>query len=110
MERRGRGDSCAVDEIYATDVVSEATWKELGAQFDRKQLLDVLITAGYRMVSMALNTFGVLLEPDSEPLGRCPRLRHGGEHGPVEDPRTVVRPGTRSALGWFCWWHRWRGP
>ena len=27
----------AVDEIYATDVVSEATWKELGAQFDRKR-------------------------------------------------------------------------
>jgi 4-carboxymuconolactone decarboxylase len=63
----------AVDEIYAADVVSEATWKELGAQFDRKQLLDVLITAGgYRMVSMALNTFGVPLEPDSEPLPPLP--------------------------------------
>jgi alkylhydroperoxidase family enzyme len=59
----------AVDEIYADDVVSAPTWTALGAQFDQKQLLDVLITAGgYRMVSMALNTFGVPLEPDSEPL------------------------------------------
>jgi alkylhydroperoxidase family enzyme len=59
----------AVDEIYADDVVSAPTWTALGAQFDQKQMLDVLITAGgYRMVSMALNTFGVPLEPDSEPL------------------------------------------
>ena len=63
----------AVDELYENDAVSEPTWKALGAQFDRKQLLDVLITAGgYRMVSMALNTFGVPLEPDSEPLPSLP--------------------------------------
>ena len=36
----------------------------LSATLDSKQLLDVLITTGgYRMVSMALNTFGVQLEP-----------------------------------------------
>ena len=63
----------AVDELYENDAVSEPTWKALGAQFDQKQLLDVLITAGgYRMVSMALNTFGVPLEPDSEPLPPLP--------------------------------------
>ena len=63
----------AVDEMYADDVVSEPTWTALGTQFDQKQLLDVLITAGgYRMVSMALNTFGVPLEPDSEPLPALP--------------------------------------
>ena len=63
----------AVDEMYADDAVSERTWKALSAQFDQKQLLDVLITAGgYRMVSMALNTLGVPLEPDSEPLPPLP--------------------------------------
>jgi hypothetical protein len=35
------------------------------------QLLDLLIpTGGYRMVSMALSTFGVPLEPNSERLPR----------------------------------------
>ena len=59
----------AVDELFADDDVTEATWKALTAQFDRKQQLDFLITAGgYRMVSMALNTFGVPLEENSERL------------------------------------------
>jgi alkylhydroperoxidase family enzyme len=54
----------AVDELDRDDVVSDQTWSELAATYDTKQLLDVLITVGgYRMVSMALNTFGVQLEP-----------------------------------------------
>ncbi|MEP7309436.1 MAG: carboxymuconolactone decarboxylase family protein [Acidobacteriota bacterium] len=54
----------AVDELYRDDVVSQKTWSALAAGLDTKQLLDVLITAGgYRMVSMALNSLGVQLEP-----------------------------------------------
>jgi alkylhydroperoxidase family enzyme len=54
----------AVDELYRDDVVSDKTWSVLAASLDTKQLLDVLTTAGgYRMVSMALNSFGVQLEP-----------------------------------------------
>jgi alkylhydroperoxidase family enzyme len=57
----------AVDELHQHDVVSDATWTALSASFDTRQLLDVLITiGGYRMVSMALNTFGVQLEPGAE--------------------------------------------
>jgi len=57
----------AVDELHRGDVVSDATWNELAATFDSRQLLDVLVAAGgYRMVSMALNTFGVQLEPGAE--------------------------------------------
>jgi alkylhydroperoxidase family enzyme len=57
----------AVDELYRDAVVSDATWRELAAVFDSRQLLDMLITiGGYRMVSMALNTFGVQLEPGAE--------------------------------------------
>jgi alkylhydroperoxidase family enzyme len=59
----------AVDDLFADDRVAPATWARLATGFDRRQLLDVLITAGgYRMVSMSLNTFGVPPEPDSEPL------------------------------------------
>jgi alkylhydroperoxidase family enzyme len=59
----------AVDEMFTDDRVAPATWARLATRFDRKQLLDVLITTGgYRMVSMSLNTFGVAAEPDSEPL------------------------------------------
>jgi 4-carboxymuconolactone decarboxylase len=54
----------AVDELYGDDVVSDRTWSAVAATLDSKQMLDVLITiGGYRMVSMALNTFGVQLEP-----------------------------------------------
>jgi alkylhydroperoxidase family enzyme len=54
----------AVDELYGADVVSDRTWSALAATFDSRQMLDVLITiGGYRMVSMALNSFGVQLEP-----------------------------------------------
>ena len=50
----------AVDELHRDSVVSDSTWRELAAVFDSKQLLDILITTGgYRMVSMALNSFGV---------------------------------------------------
>jgi alkylhydroperoxidase family enzyme len=57
----------ATDELYRDAVVSDATWRELDAVFDAKQLLDVLITVGgYRMVSMALNSFGVQLETGAE--------------------------------------------
>jgi alkylhydroperoxidase family enzyme len=57
----------AVDEIHRDDVISDSTWSALGARLDAKQLLDVLTTiGGYRMVSMALNTFGVQLEPGAE--------------------------------------------
>ena len=59
----------AVDDLFNDDRVAPATWARLATRFDRRQLLDVLITAGgYRMVSMSLNTFGVAAEPNSEPL------------------------------------------
>jgi 4-carboxymuconolactone decarboxylase len=57
----------AVDELHRDDVISEKTWNDLAARYDTRQLLDVLTTiGGYRMVSMALNTLGVQLEPGAE--------------------------------------------
>jgi 4-carboxymuconolactone decarboxylase len=57
----------AADELYRDDYISDATWTALAARFNASELMDVLITAGgYRMVSMALNAFGVQLEPGAE--------------------------------------------
>jgi 4-carboxymuconolactone decarboxylase len=57
----------AADELFTSDVVSESVWNSLSTTLDRRQRIDLLITiGGYRMVSMALNTFGVPLEPGSE--------------------------------------------
>ena len=57
----------AVDELHRDDAIGDATWTALAMQFDTRQLLDILTTiGGYRMVSMALNTFGVQLEPGAE--------------------------------------------
>jgi alkylhydroperoxidase family enzyme len=57
----------ATDELHRDGVVSDATWRALAASFDSKQMLDILTTiGGYRMVSMALNSFGVQLEPNAQ--------------------------------------------
>jgi 4-carboxymuconolactone decarboxylase len=55
----------AADELHRDDTITDATWTALGRHYNTHQLMDVVITtAGYRMVSMALNTFGVQLEAD----------------------------------------------
>lgn len=55
---------CAADELHADAFVSDATWRELARHFDTKQLMDLVFTVGqYQLVSMALNTLGVQLEP-----------------------------------------------
>jgi alkylhydroperoxidase family enzyme len=59
----------AVDELFDDDRLTRDTTAALLVRFDRRQLLDILITVGgYRMVSMSLNTFGVPPEPGSEPM------------------------------------------
>ncbi|HUQ51208.1 MAG TPA: carboxymuconolactone decarboxylase family protein, partial [Gammaproteobacteria bacterium] len=53
----------ATDELYRDDRVSDATWAELAAKLDTKQLLDVLIAVGgYRTASMTINSAGVQLD------------------------------------------------
>ncbi len=57
----------ATDELHADAFVSDATWKELEAHLDRLQVMDLVFTVGqYNLVSMALNSFGVQLEPGAE--------------------------------------------
>jgi 4-carboxymuconolactone decarboxylase len=54
----------AVDEMCADRNISDATWRELEACLDRKQLLDLVFTIGtYDMHCLAFNTFGLQLDP-----------------------------------------------
>ncbi len=53
----------ATDELLDDSFVSDATWQGLTSLFDTRQLMDLVFTVGqYKLVSMALNTFGVQLD------------------------------------------------
>ena len=62
-----KGDAAllrAVDELHGDAFVSDATFAELAARYDTRQILDLIFTVGqYQLVSMALNTLGVQLDP-----------------------------------------------
>jgi 4-carboxymuconolactone decarboxylase len=54
----------SVDEIAADRYVSDQTWKQLSEHFDRQQLMDLVFTIGaYDLLAMAMNTFGLQLDP-----------------------------------------------
>ncbi len=64
----------ATDELHRTDTISDATWRVLSDRYDVPELIDVVITvAGYRMVSIALNSLGTQLEPDRPRFPVVPR-------------------------------------
>jgi 4-carboxymuconolactone decarboxylase len=55
------------DELHDTYTISDETWRLLSEHYDARQMMDVVFTVGqYTLVSMALNAFGVPLDPDIE--------------------------------------------
>ncbi|MCU1401506.1 MAG: Carboxymuconolactone decarboxylase family protein [Acidimicrobiales bacterium] len=57
----------AADEQVETKFISDAVWAELAGTWNVHQLMDLVFTVGqYTVVSMALNIFGVQLEPTTE--------------------------------------------
>ncbi|MET0912674.1 MAG: hypothetical protein ABWZ68_05190, partial [Acidimicrobiales bacterium] len=57
----------ATDELMRDDNVTDATWAALVEHWDEQQRIDLVFTIGqYRMISMALNTFGVQIEDGVE--------------------------------------------
>ncbi|MCY4077610.1 MAG: carboxymuconolactone decarboxylase family protein [Acidobacteria bacterium] len=57
----------AADELHRTDTISDPTWQALAERYGPAERIDVAITvAGYRMVSIALNSLGTELEPGRE--------------------------------------------
>jgi 4-carboxymuconolactone decarboxylase len=60
------------DELRYDAMVSDATWQALRAGFSEKEIVElVFTTAQYQLVSMALNTLGVQLDPELQ--DRLPR-------------------------------------
>lgn len=65
-----RGIISATDELHAEACVSDTTWQQL-ALLDVQQRLDLIFAVGqYRLVSMALNTLGVVVDPGLPALPR----------------------------------------
>ena len=61
----------AADELRRDAVVSDATWEALSTHYGPDQLMDVVFTVGqYNLVSMALNSLGVQLDPGLEGFSR----------------------------------------
>jgi alkylhydroperoxidase family enzyme len=57
----------AVDELYRDTGISDATWQALSAKYDAASMIAAVFSASsYRATSMALNAFGVQLEPGDE--------------------------------------------
>lgn len=53
-----------VDELRYDAIISDRTWNALRAHYSLEQAIDALYTAAqYQLVSMALNTLGVQLDP-----------------------------------------------
>jgi 4-carboxymuconolactone decarboxylase len=54
----------AADELHEDSFISDATWRALSARYGDQELLDLIFAVGqYTLVSMALNSLGVQLEP-----------------------------------------------
>ena len=57
----------AADELVRDQCLSDATWIDLTARYRDEQVIDAIFTVGnYTIVSMALNSLGVEIEPDFE--------------------------------------------
>jgi 4-carboxymuconolactone decarboxylase len=54
----------ATDELHKDAHLSDATWAGLSKHYNKEQLMDIVFAVGqYNLVSMALNTLGVQLDP-----------------------------------------------
>jgi alkylhydroperoxidase family enzyme len=57
----------AVDELHADARIGDATWRRLRERYDDRQMMDLVFTVGqYNMIAMALNSFGVQVDPGYE--------------------------------------------
>lgn len=55
----------AADDLHDDHIVSDDTWRALAERYGTQQLMDLVFTVGqYTLVSMALNSLGVQLDPD----------------------------------------------
>lgn len=54
-----------VDELRYDTLISDSTWEKLLAKYSKHEAMDALFTAAqYQLVSMALNSIGIQLDPE----------------------------------------------
>jgi alkylhydroperoxidase family enzyme len=54
----------AATELHDKTFIADETWAALARSYDTKQMMDLVFTVGdYTLVSMAINSFGMQLEP-----------------------------------------------
>lgn len=54
----------ATDDLHRDAKISDSVWESLSENYNTQQLMDIVFTVGqYNLVSMALNSFGVQLDP-----------------------------------------------
>jgi 4-carboxymuconolactone decarboxylase len=57
----------AADELWETASLGQASWAALERRFGEREIMDLVFTVGgYVMLAMALNSFGVALDPGIE--------------------------------------------
>ena len=55
----------SVDELHYDAIISDPTWNTLARRFNTHQMMDIVFTVGaYKMLAMALNSFGTQLDRD----------------------------------------------
>jgi alkylhydroperoxidase family enzyme len=63
----------AADELFADACLSAASWAALSRRFGETAIMDLVFTVGgYVLLAMALNSFGVQLDPGIEAAGARP--------------------------------------
>lgn len=78
----------AVDELIDDNVLSDATWQGLAVHYDRRQMMDLVMSIGhYVMTSWAISSFGVPIEGDVDPIGFDLKSASG------EGPSRTYKPG-----------------
>ena len=103
-----------VDELHYQSGIADRSWSELAARYSIEQRIDAIYTAGqYQLVSMALNSLGVQLDPElrerlpaditapavaglpTTPRLRSPRLAPLTLEAMSAEQRALVAPQTR---------------
>ena len=70
----------ATDQLLNDRFIDDATWAALSTRWDEQQRMDLVFAVGqYNLVSMALNTFGVQIEPE---VDRFPAAQFVGNRFP----------------------------
>ena len=85
-----------VDELRYEAMISDATWKALRTRYSAQQVMEAIYTASqYQLVSMALNSLGVQLDPGLDRLPkdvRLPALATQPKSPRLKQPRVPALP------------------